>query len=139
MKVMSPTKTAAAVSALERVLMNAWPALLVMAAIFALSSRPASSLPNLGWADAVVKKGGHVLGYAVLATCYWKALEWKRAVWWLAWLMAGAYGVTDELHQVLVAGRHASAWDIVLFDAPGPLLGLWIAAGVRRSRMTARA
>lgn len=111
----------------KRILSNWWPAVLMMACIYALSSRPASALPNLGWADALVKKSGHVLGYALLAVSYWKAMTWKPRLWWLAWVMASAYGVTDELHQMLVQGRHATPWDVVLFDSPGAALGLWIA------------
>ena len=111
----------------KRQLASWWPAVLMMALIFALSSRPSSALPNLGWADAIVKKGGHVLGYGALAACYWRALGWKPRLWWLAWVMAAAYGITDEVHQVYVAGRHPSGWDVILFDAPGAALGLWYA------------
>ena len=82
-----------------------------------------------------MKKGGHVLGYALLGASYWRALEWNPRLKRLAWLMAVGYAVTDELHQVLVAGRHASAWDVILFDAPGALIGLWIVASTRRPRI----
>jgi hypothetical protein len=37
------------------------------------SSQPSEQLPN-SWADRLIKKTGHVLGYAMLAG-YWYALE----------------------------------------------------------------
>ena len=119
-------------TAFRRALMSWWPAAFVMAAIFVLSSQPSDALPLLGWADALVKKGGHVLGYAALAVAYWRGLDWKPRQLRIAWLLAFIYGITDELHQVVVAGRHASAWDVFLFDAPGAALGLWLAYGVLR-------
>ena len=66
-------------STVRRVLVNWWPAACVMAAIFALSAQPSDALPDLGWADALIKKGGHVLGYGALASAYWRALGWKPA------------------------------------------------------------
>ncbi|HET6846561.1 MAG TPA: VanZ family protein [Anaerolineales bacterium] len=114
-----------------------WPALLLMGAIFALSSRPSSTLPNLGWADAAVKKGGHVIGYGALAASYWRGFRWRPRLWWLAWALAVVYGLTDEMHQLSVPGRHASGWDVVLFDAPGAAVGLWLARFVRRQRPAA--
>ena len=88
----------------RKVLEDWWPAALLMAAIFALSSRPADLLPDLGWADALIKKGGHVLGYGALAITYWRALGWNPRRLWVAWVLAIAYGFTDELHQLWVAG-----------------------------------
>ena len=125
--------------AIKRLLADWWPAVLMMACIYAVSSRPASALPNLGWADALVKKGGHVLGYGALALSYWRAMEWKPRAWWMAWVLAGTYGGTDELHQMFVQGRHASPWDVVLFDAPGAALGLWVAWRLVRTRHRAKA
>ena len=78
----------------------------------------------------LVKKSGHVAGYALLAICNWRGLEWKRDRRWLAWLLAVAYAATDELHQSFVPGRHPSVWDVMVFDNLGALLGLWLAARV---------
>jgi hypothetical protein len=113
--------------AFRPVLHDWWPSALVMAVIFGLSARPADALPIFGWADVFVKKGGHMLGYALLAAAYWKALRWKPRGAWMAWILAVAYGMSDELHQLLVPGRHASIWDVILFDATGAAIGLWIA------------
>jgi VanZ family protein len=123
---------------LLRVLAGWWPAALVMAVIFLLSSRPADALPNLGWADILIKKGGHVLGYAVLAVTYWRGMDWQPPRLWFAWTLAAVYGFSDEIHQSFVAGRGASAWDVILFDAPGALLGLWSARNALRRGMTSQ-
>ena len=50
------------------------PAVLVMAVIFVFSSIPSDELPNFGLWDLLVKKGGHVLGYGLLALAYLFAL-----------------------------------------------------------------
>ena len=42
------------------------PALLVMAMIFIASSIPSAQMPNAGAWDFIVKKGGHMTGYALL-------------------------------------------------------------------------
>jgi VanZ family protein len=96
-----------------------------MSAIFVFSAQPARSLPNLGWADLLVKKGGHVLGFGLLALTYWRGLGWNRARVLLAWFLALTYAVTDEAHQAYVAGRHPSAADVLLFDSGGAALALW--------------
>jgi VanZ family protein len=102
------------------------PAIVMMLAIFALSSRPSSQLPNFGWADRLVKKGGHVLGYGALALAYWHALDWKAERIAYAWLLAVLYAMTDEVHQAFVAGRHPSALDVAVFDGFGAAAALWI-------------
>jgi len=104
------------------------PSLLVMGLIFWFSSQPSSNLPNFDWADKVIKKGGHILGYAMLAWSYWNALDMKPRKRWLAWLLAILYAVTDEYHQSFVAGRSPSAWDVFIFDNIGALIGLSVAA-----------
>ena len=106
---------------------NNWiPALLVMSVIFWFSSQPSSDLPNFDWADKVIKKGGHVCGYALLAWTYWRGLHFRPNRRWLAWFLAILYAITDEYHQSFVAGRFPSAADVFLFDNLGALLTLWI-------------
>ena len=60
-------------------------------------------------------------------SAYWRALGWKPSRLWPAWVLAAVYGMSDELHQVLVLGRHASTVDVLLFDCAGAALGLWLA------------
>ena len=69
-----------------------------------------------------------MLGYAMLAWSYWTALDMKPRKWWLAWLFAILYAMTDEYHQSFVTGRFPSAWDVFIFDNLGALIGLSIAA-----------
>jgi VanZ family protein len=101
------------------------PALLIMAGIFILSSFPSNELPNFHLFDYLVKKGGHMIGYGLLAASYLYALgrrDWKS--FFLAWLLAVLYAFTDEYHQSFVAGRHPSVWDVILFDNFGAILAL---------------
>ncbi len=108
----------------------------MMAAIFILSSRPSTQLPDFGGWDYFVKKGAHAVGYGLLALAYWRGLELARGKKWLAWLLAICYAITDEIHQRFVPGRHSSLLDVLLFDNLGAILGLilWEALGkvVRR-------
>jgi VanZ family protein len=112
------------------------PSLLVMLVIFLFSAQPSSSLPSFDWADRIVKKGGHVLGYALLAWTYWHGFDYRKDKRWLSWLFAVLYAVTDELHQSLVPGRRASLWDVVVFDNLGALISLWLIQRVRRTTRT---
>ncbi len=97
----------------------AWAALL-----FVLSHQPGGDLPSL---FAGADKLAHFLLYAPLGFLLGRAV----GVAWLAVMLATAYGVTDEWHQLYVPGRSPSAADI-LADALGAALGaaLW---RIRRS------
>lgn len=75
-----------------------------------------------------IRKGAHFTEYAVLAfaVClllYTYPLK-KRAL--LAWLGATVYAATDEIHQLSVAERTGSVWDVVL-DSCGALFGMILA------------
>ena len=102
------------------------PPLLMMLVIFWFSAQPASEMPTFEWAERVVKKGGHMIGYGLLALAYWRAFGLKEEKRWLAWLLAVLYAVTDEFHQSFVPGRNSSMWDIVVFDNLGALIVLWL-------------
>lgn len=112
---------------LKQIVRRWFPAFLMMIMIFWFSSRPADALPFFSWADKIIKKSGHMLGYALLALSYWFALGMDSKRRWLVWLLAILYAVTDEYHQSFVPGRTASVWDVLIFDNPGALIGLWIA------------
>jgi len=111
-------------------------AVLTMCVIFVFSSRSSAELPNFGRWDYFVKKGGHVLGYGLLALSYWRGLNLERGKKLFAWQLAVCYAITDEIHQVFVPGRHPSLFDILFFDNLGAMLGLilWerIAMGQRK-------
>ena len=98
-----------------------------MSVIYFLSSQPSGKLPDFDWADRIVKKGGHMLGYGALALSYWHALDYRRDRRVLAWLLAVLYAVTDEFHQSFVSGRGASVWDVIVFDNLGAFIALWLA------------
>lgn len=103
------------------------PALLTMAVIFWFSSQPSNEIPNLGLADRIIKKAGHVSEYAVLSFWIWRALDFRKERRWLVWLIAILYAATDEYHQSFVIGRFPSVWDVVIFDNAGALISLWVA------------
>ena len=101
------------------------PSISIMVTIFAFSSIPSYEMPNFAWADALVKKGGHMLGYGLLAMAYLWGLraerndsKGNRAAARYAWLLAVLYACTDEFHQLFVAGRRASLVDVGM-DALG--------------------
>ncbi len=111
------------------------PALLMMGVIFWFSAHASADLPNFDWVDAIVKKSGHVIGYALLAFSYWYALGMDKNKRWLAWLLAILYALTDEYHQSYISGRHPSIWDVMIFDDLGALLSLWLATRyIKRKR-----
>ena len=108
-------------------LLNWIPAFLMMTVIFWFSSRPADELPVFSWADTLVKKSGHMIGYGLLAFCYWYALGMDKNQRWLAWLLVILFALTDEYHQSFVSGRHPSIWDVLIFDNLGALVSLLLA------------
>ena len=99
-------------------------AIVIMAVIFLFSSRPSAALPDFGSWDYFVKKGGHALGYALLALAYWRGTGQEHGKRPLAWGLAICYAITDEIHQIFVPGRHPSLFDVLFFDNLGAMLGL---------------
>lgn len=111
-----------------------FPVLLMLLGIFWFSARPSSELPNFDWADLLVKKGGHVTGYAILGFLFWRAFDFKPERRWLVWLLAITYAATDEFHQSFVSGRHPSIWDVMVFDNLGALISLWLVNRYRKQK-----
>ncbi len=110
------------------------PAVAMMTLIFAASSTPSRQMPSFGGWDLLVKKGGHMAGYGLLAAAYLHALAGGRRVTVRLVLLAvgGAllYALTDEYHQSFVSGRHPSLVD-VLIDTGGAAAGASLAALIR--------
>jgi VanZ family protein len=96
----------------------------MMLIIFLFSARPSAELPYFAWADRLVKKGGHMIGYAILAFLYWRALDFREKKVWLAWFLAVLYAMSDEFHQSFVPGRYPSVLDVLIFDNFGALISL---------------
>lgn len=124
-----------------RTIALAWsPAILYMAAIWAISS---IAIPELPIARLPLRdKGIHALEYAGLALFVAHAAlrTWpdraRARIAAVAVLIAGAWGVLDEIHQAFVPGRSADLADL-LADVIGALLGT--AARLAISIATARA
>jgi VanZ family protein len=103
------------------------PAVIVMLLIFAASATPSRDLPSFGLWDMLLKKGGHMFGYALLAAAYFHALNngknITRKQFMMAILLAVLYAATDEFHQKFTPGRFPSLMD-VLIDTTGATIGL---------------
>jgi hypothetical protein len=109
------------------------PAVVMMIVIFLFSSIPGRDMPDFGIFDLLVKKLGHMLGYALLASAYYIGLRDRaRMPLLLAWALAVGYAITDELHQYFVPGRSAWAFDIMI-DAIGAAAGLVVFPRIFRS------
>src|SRR6187397_1526599 len=102
------------------------PAILLMVTIFLFSAGSAVHTPE-HLLEAVINKGGHMIGYGLLALAFWRMFEFEDNRVWLAWLLAVLYALTDEFHQSFVPGRHPSLFDALFFDALGALIALWLA------------
>ena len=112
------------------------PAVAWMGLIFFISAQ--SRLPHVeeSWLDLLIKKGGHMAGYAVLAGLLWRAINGRRGTRTalLALALSLAYAAGDEYHQTFVSGRNGTAADVVI-DGIGALLAvliLWNRASGRR-------
>jgi VanZ family protein len=108
------------------------PALLMMVVIFGFSSIPGKEMPSFGSWDLIVKKGAHVLGYALLALLLWYAQGFDQNRWWLAFMLAVLYAISDEFHQSFIPGRHPSWVDALVIDGGGAAFALCVGWLVRK-------
>lgn len=109
--------------------MGRWvPAIIVMAAIFILSSLTGDQVHNLiemvkAFLRQFVREGegpsidwtivGHACGYALLGATYLHGFAPSQR--WAPWLSSGAvllYSLSDEFHQLFVPGRTATFFDL---------------------------
>ncbi|MBE3116287.1 VanZ family protein [Candidatus Bathyarchaeota archaeon] len=105
---------------------NKWgPFLFVIVLIFIFSNIPKNKMPDLAQGDLILKKGGHMLGYCLLALTFWYGLRWDKKRWWLAWLVAVLYAITDEFHQSFIPGRTPLLGDVAI-DSFAAGLGVWV-------------
>jgi VanZ family protein len=99
--------------------LNTWLSVAVWAAvIFTISSVPSLD-SGLGEWDTVLRKIAHVGEYAVLGALLYRAVRREPA----AIVLGSLYGVTDEVHQSFVTGRHGSPLDW-LIDTAGVIAGV---------------
>ncbi len=128
-----------------KALLSWGPVLAAMAVMFVASAQPKPDVPYGdplsiyfsglmpifpgGW-EVLVKKGGHVIAFGVLAFLAMRAgLVWDFPRWRAALLGVGialGYALLDELHQSFVPGRHPSPTDIGL-DLLGALIFVAVA------------
>ena len=109
------------------------PPLVLMVVIFMLSSMPNDDADR-GLAYLLARKAGHFTEYALLAALWWRALRTRldgRAALGVAFGIAVAYAVTDELHQTFVETRVGSPID-VLIDTAGAASATTLIARWRR-------
>ena len=112
----------------------------MMTAIFGFSSVTSKEMPNFGLVDILVKKGGHALGYGLLALAYLRGLkgESKEVVSYqlfAAWGMATLYSATDEFHQSFVPGRQQALTDVMI-DSLGAASALFLFNWVRKKKIS---
>ena len=101
------------------------PAILMMGLIFLFSSIPMKPQPELDWLT-LLKKGGHLLGYALLALVLQRGLHlrgWKGVAATMGIVLL--FALSDEFHQSFVFGRNPSLIDVGI-DLLGAVLGIWV-------------
>jgi len=113
------------------------PAVTIMVLIFIASATPGEEIPEFGNFDLIVKKGGHMIGYLLLAiacflAAYGDTKNVTRSVV-ISLCLSVAYAVLDEYHQSFTPGRFPSAMDIGI-DTIGAVIGVSISAFVVRLR-----
>jgi VanZ family protein len=106
-----------------------------MAIIFIASATPGSEIPGFGRWDEFFKKGGHMLGYALLATTLYHALNNSKGSIKLKFILVlclvALYAASDEFHQKFTPGRTASFRDVGI-DVAGGLIGITAMRFVQR-------
>lgn len=111
------------------------PAILVMGLIFIASNTSGSDIPEFGIFDLLVKKGGHMLGYALLAASFFHGLDngnrTPRFLLISAVLLAILYAASDEFHQSFTPGR-SPAFNDVGIDTLGSVIGIAVLYFLRR-------
>jgi VanZ family protein len=103
-----------------------------MLLIFGLSAQPALPQAPDELLDTLLKKGAHMIEYAILVVLLWRAWNARQrpvASLALAFVLAVLYAASDEFHQTFVPGRLGRVQD-VLIDSLGAALaalGVWAA------------
>lgn len=108
------------------------PSTIIMGIIFASSNQTSMDIPNFGLFDFLVKKAGHIIGYALLSTTLFYGFRWKKQKMFLVFFLSIIYAGSDEFHQSYISGRTSSMYDVLVYDQIGTLLGLGISLIVLR-------
>ena len=88
----------------NRALLRALAPIALMGSDLHLSAQPAAG--HHAWWVIVIRKLGHITGYALLTAAWWWALGGvvDRPLLWAVGISLG-YACTDEFHQTFVRGR----------------------------------
>jgi VanZ family protein len=112
------------ITALPRWVRDTLPLLLWMALIFVMSSRSTLIEIENDTDEKLFYKTAHFVAYAILAWLWWRVLASQRQCDWGVLLgavvLTALYGISDEIHQLFVPGRHGRLAD-VFFDTAGAL------------------
>jgi VanZ family protein len=114
----------------RRFLIYWFPVILYCLFIFIQSSFPSPvKTQGIPLGDKIL----HLLGYALLAALFFRALNATRStaalgsLWVLSVLFTALYGAMDEVHQAFVSTRSADLLDF-LADTGGAMIGAGVAA-----------
>ena len=112
------------------------PPFVLMGVIFAFSAQPSLD-SGLGVIDHIGRKLVHLAEYGLLCFLWWRALKevtnGRRAAL-LAFVLASAYAITDELHQTFVDGRHGTPVDWLIDSAGAAAAALKLRSRSRTAR-----
>ena len=113
------------------------PAVIMMILIFVASATPGGEVPEFGAIDLLIKKGGHMTGYALLAiACFWAAYGDTKNVTRsviIALCISIIYAASDEYHQSFTPDRFPSVIDVGI-DAAGAIIGAGFSALITKRR-----
>jgi VanZ like family len=116
----------------HRALVRAIAPIALMGVIFFLSAEPAAG--HHPWWEVILRKLGHVTGYALLTGLWWWALRGVvRRPLLIAVCIALAYACIDEYHQTFVRGRTGTPVDVGV-DAIGMAVAAWLISARRPFR-----
>jgi VanZ family protein len=108
-----------------------------MLLIYVVSAQP--TLPHAPdqLADLLLKKGAHMIEYAVLFLLLRRALAARPGPilpLGLAWVLTVLYAASDEFHQTFVPGRNGNVWDALIDGAGATLAALGTWGGARHRK-----
>ena len=101
---------------------------------------PGASAATLLLLHSLIRKAAHVAEYFVFSLLALRGVRGEERGWRVTWGLAAivivlCYAALDEVHQLLVPGRGASPWDVLL-DGFGAVLAQAVAAWrVRRAEL----
>jgi len=99
--------------------LSLWLPVVVWAAVIFALSAVANLNSGLGVWDLILRKLAHAGEYALLAALLLRAIGGI----WPALVAAGAYAVSDEIHQHFIRGRVGAVRDVAV-DVIGAVVGL---------------